>query len=374
MSIFISKIGAGEIEKAVFKALDGLNYFPKQEKILIKPNIVNEFKPQEPYITNYRVVKGIILYLQDKGFKDITVGEAPINRNTGIVFSMSGYKGMCDSLGVKLIDLETAPQKKVTWKFGEISLPELVFLSEYINVPKLKTHIQTTVTLGLKNQKGLLGLATKRRFHQNLHENIAQLALCIKPALTVVDAIDGVEGNGPGRMGQVVSDINLIIAGTKFLAVDAVTSTIMGFNPAKIKHLAIAKEIGLGEFDDEILGERIEEIKMHFSPPTNSYKLFNIHYYWDDKTCSGCSGILGDLKRKVLKNPYYLVNLFFCGFLSRLDLLMGNIDNLPFDHGVVVCVGNCAQKAAERYKGIYIPGCPPNPEEILKKIKPFWKR
>ena len=371
MSIIIKRIANNKIEKTVFEALQGLQYIPKQDRVFIKPNLASAFKPESPFITNYRVVKGAIIYLKEKGIKDITVREAPLDKDADLVFSMSGYKNMCKKLGVKIFDLETAHRKKVNWKFGELLLPEIVLNSEYINIPKIKTHLQTTVTLGLKNQKGLLDLATRRRFHQNLHENIAALAACIKPRISVVDATAGIEGNGPGKMGKIVPKINLIIAGTDLLAVDAVTSIIMGFDPEKIKHLVLAKDMGVGSFDDNISGESIKSVKMAFTPPSTNYRIFNVHYHWREDTCSGCVGVLGEIKKEALRNPRYLLNLLYRGFLTRIDLITGSVDNLPPNHGKVVCIGDCSYKAANKYKAVYIPGCPLSGKMALEQIRIF---
>lgn len=374
MSILIKKINNDKIEDVVFEALERLQYVPKFNRVFIKPNLAEAFRPEAPFITNYRVVKGVILYLKEKGIKDITIGEAPIRRDTDLVFSMSGYKDLCVKLGVKIIDLETAPRKKVKWKFGELLLPEIILNSEYINIPKIKTHVLTTVTLGLKNQKGLLDLATRRKFHQNLHENIAALAACIKPAITVVDATAGIQGNGPGKMGKIVSKMNLIIAGNEFLAVDVITSIIMGFEPEKIKHLTLAKGMGVGLWEDNVSGENIESIKRPFIPPSASYRIFNLHYHWCDETCSGCWGVLGEMKKEALRNPRYLLSLFFCGFLTRMDLAAGNLDSLPSGHGRIVCIGNCAGRIADKYDAIHIPGCPPSGKTVMEKIQFFKNR
>lgn len=370
MPIIIKKI-RNEIDTAVIEALKELNYKPKKEKILIKPNIVNPCPPNSPYITSVHAVRGIIQYLKNIGIKDITIGEGPINNNPQLAFDSSGFNEMCRNENVALLDFNKTDYIKVPWYRGEVLIPKIVLESEYINVSKMKTHIQTTVTLGLKNNKGVLRLADKRKFHlNNLHESIANLATIIPVSLSVIDASTAVEGNGPGRTGKTVSDMNLIIAGTNLLATDLLAAQIMGIDIKNVKHLSIAQEMNyFPKLEEEkIIGETIDSVKRKFLLPTSYEKMFNIYYWWDDNTCSGCSGILGDMKKKAQFNPYYLMRLFLFGFLNRLDIITGKMKLPPSNHGKVVCIGTCTKHLAEEYGFIYVAGCPPQPEEALKKI------
>ncbi len=363
MGIAIQRVEKS-VSFAVQQALKTVNYQPGKNKFFIKPNIVNPFLPHEPYITNPQVVAGIIDYLQDKGFEDIIVGEGPVGFNVAEIFRYSGYERMCAEKNVGLVNLEKARRVAVQ----DIMLPVLALEREYINVAKLKTHIQTTVTLGMKNQKGLLNTKTKRLFHKNLHENIARLASAITPALTVIDAVNGVEGNGPGRMGAPVNNINLIIAGQNMLEVDMVGAALMGFDWRQVKHLGKAHELGMGEFPAAIAGAGLDQVIRKFAGPTGFQKFHNIYYWWTDTTCSGCSCLLGDMKAIALKKPYYLSRLFLNGFIRRLDLLTGHIENCPPDHGKVICIGECTRRIAQKNNFIWIKGCPPKPLKILERI------
>jgi len=352
------------IKTAVYDALTAINYEPAKEKIFIKPNIVNPFLPDEPYITNPLVVAAIIDYLKNRGYHDIVVGEGPVGFEVKEIFEVCGYRQMCEEKKVGLVDLEKTKRIKI----NDIELPAYAIEREYINVAKLKTHLQTTVTLGLKNQKGLLKMKTKRIFHRDLHNNIVRLAQAITPDLTIIDALNGVEGNGPGRMGSEVKGLNLLLAGRNMLSVDMVGAALMGFDWQEVRHLKKAHEQGLGDYPKEVIGEQLAQVARKFKQPTNFQKFFNIYYWWTDTTCSGCSCLLGDMKVIALKNPYYLFRLFLNGFLRRLDLLTGHIINCPPNHGKVICIGECTRKIAQKHGFIWIKGCPPKPIDILKRI------
>jgi len=121
----------------------------------------------------------------------------------------------------------------------------------------------TTVTLSLKNMMG--ALASKGSMHtRSLSEKISDLASILRPSLSVVDGIIASEGHETS--GNPV-EMNLLIAGTDPVAVDAVGAAVMGISPRDVKHLRLAEEKGLGTCDLEeitILGEPIEKVKRKF--------------------------------------------------------------------------------------------------------------
>jgi uncharacterized protein (DUF362 family) len=138
-----------------------------------------------------------------------------------------------------------------------------------ISVPKLKLHRLATVTLGIKNMMG--ALASKGGMHNGkLNENIADLASALKPSLTVIDGI--IAGEGHETSGNPV-EMNLVIAGTDPVAVDAVGAAVMGISPANVKHLVLAEKKGLGTCHlekIEVIGEPIEKVKRNFRKSLSS--------------------------------------------------------------------------------------------------------
>lgn len=369
MRLTVKKV-KGDIGSSVRSLLGSLDYNPVGHDVFIKPNIVDAFKPDSPYITNPRIVDALIDYLREKGAKNIVVGEGPVGRDVEKIFRVSGYERMCKSKNVELLNLDDA--KRV--KHNGIMLPKVAIYSEYINVAKLKSHIQTTVTLGLKNQKGLLRLEDKRAYHRDwgkvghrsLHENIASLASVIKPALTIVDALNGVEGNGPGPTGAKVDGINLLVASYDIVAVDTVCTKIMGIDANSVKHIRLADKAGVGSIKDG-LDYEIDAFKK-FELPTRFHRTFNAYYWWDDTTCSGCSQLMGDLKSKAMSSPGPLYKLFNYGVLRRVDFVTANLDKPPVGHGRIICIGACSKKFADKYGFEWIPGCPPKVEEIFDKL------
>jgi uncharacterized protein (DUF362 family) len=369
LAVIIKKIKNSIIE-AVIEMLSRLNYIPKKKKVFIKPNIAIPTWPSSPYITNPKVVAGVIEYLKSMNIKDIKVGDGPVPIGFGVeeTYKVCGYHEMCMERKAELINLDILNRKKISckenWDF-ELNLPSLLYDHEYINIAKLKTHYQTGVSLGLKNQKGLLSPEDKNIFHKNLHENIAKLACLVRPELTVIDGTNALEGNGPADMGEEIENLNLLMAGTDFLAADELACHVMGINPAGIKHLELAGKYGLKSLDKEkILGESLEKVKRNFQTPTINWKRGNLYYWWSDYTCSKCSLIEGELIEKLEEIPEETLNK-----MAPLALITGppktkiplNID--------IYGIGKCAAFYCKKNGYKYIDGCPPNKDKIMKFLK-----
>ena len=141
-------------------------------------------------------------------------------------------------------DVDVPKGKQMTRaKVHELLLGADVFL----NVPILKHHSSSRVTIGLKNS---MGVVWDRGFwHQNdLHQCIADFGSYRKPDLTIVDAYYVMKQNGP--RGVSLSDVLIMksqILGTDPVAVDAAAAKLYGVNPRDIPHIAYAEQMGLGK-------------------------------------------------------------------------------------------------------------------------------
>jgi uncharacterized protein (DUF362 family) len=124
----------------------------------------------------------------------------------------------------------------------------------------------TGVTLSLKNMMG--ALASKGCMHNgNLSKNITDLASILRPSISVVDGI--IAGEGHETSGNPV-EMNLVIAGTDPVAVDAVGAAVMGISPNDVNHLLLAEKKGLGTCNLQkitVLGESIEKVGKKFRKP-----------------------------------------------------------------------------------------------------------
>ena len=122
-----------------------------------------------------------------------------------------------------------------------------------ISLPKFKTHGLTVMTGAIKNSYGILPGAQKARLHglagspPRFHQVIVEVFRQRVPDLFIMDAVVGMEGNGPASSD--LREIGLVLAADNAVAMDAVVARMMGLDPGRLRFLQIARELGLGEFD-----------------------------------------------------------------------------------------------------------------------------
>jgi uncharacterized protein (DUF362 family) len=250
------------IESDVARALS------RKKPVLIKPNYINAKPPSTGVTTDGRVVEGVVRFLREHNYAKVIIGEGSGFGETFEAFKVAGLDSVAERWGVRLVDLnkdefvEVEPPDPLSLK--KVRVAKTALDSQIVSVPKLKPHRIATVTLSLKNMMG--ALASKGSMHTglSLSENIADLASLLRPCLSVVDGIVASEGHETS--GNPVQ-MDLVIAGTDPVAVDAIGSEVMGIRPSDVKHLVFAEKKGLGTCSlDQItvLGAPIENVRKKF--------------------------------------------------------------------------------------------------------------
>jgi uncharacterized protein (DUF362 family) len=258
----------------VFKALDLIDYktaLQGKDKVLIKVNFITTKTWDTGATTDPIVVEAILQKLAQLSVKPYVVESDATMTNADEAFQATGMKEMCESNGVECLNLRHV-EDKVTLQIANcetldsITIPRIVTESAIISAAKLKTHMATTVTLGMKNLFGLLPDKMKAKYHlKGISNVVVDITSIIKPALTVIDGFVAMEGRGPSNGNPV--QMNLIIAGKDVVATDATGSRVMGFDPHKIKHIRRANEKGIGNIDNiNILGEKLKSVTRQFKP------------------------------------------------------------------------------------------------------------
>jgi len=266
--------GTDPVETTV-QALEAIRFdvdrvLSEKRRILVKPNYLNSKHPSTGVTTDSRVIEGVVKFLKDKcGHRDIIIGEGSGFADTFEAFRVAGVDKVAERYGIELVDLnkdefiEVSPPDPLSLK--KVKVAQTAVESTIVSVPKLKPHRITTVTLSLKNMMGALASKGSMHVGTSLSENIADLASIMKPSLAVVDGI--VAGEGHENSGNPV-EMNLVIAGTDPVAVDAVGASVMGISPKDVKHLRLAEKKGLGTCDLEqitVLGEPIKKVQRRFN-------------------------------------------------------------------------------------------------------------
>lgn len=251
-----------------------------EKPVLIKPNYINSRHPSTGITTDSRVIEGIVKFLKERKIEEIIIGEGSGFGDTFEAFKVAGVDAVAERYGVKLVDLnkdefvEVNPPNPLS--LGKVKVAKTALESIIISVPKLKPHREAMVTLSLKNMMG--ALATKGIMHGglSLSKNIVDLASVLKPSLAVIDGI--IAGEGHETSGNPI-EMDLVIAGTDPVAVDAVGAAVMGIEPTEVKHLVLAEKKGLGTCNLEqitVLGENIEKVKRKFNRSLSSKLLVHL--------------------------------------------------------------------------------------------------
>lgn len=239
---------------------------PMGKPVLVKPNYITADHPSTGVTTDSRVVEGVIMFLKKHNVANIIIGEGSGLADTFEAYRVAGLNAVAERWGVKLVDLnrgefiEVKPLNPLALERVRIS--KIALESTVISVAKLKPHRMAYVTLSLKNLMGVI--SPKGIMHGNLSRKIVDLASILKPRVAVIDGIIAGEVHETARKPV---KMNLVIAGTDPVAVDAVGAAVMGINPRTVKHLRLAEERGLGICDlkrIDVLGEPIDRVKRKF--------------------------------------------------------------------------------------------------------------
>lgn len=250
-------------DKAI-AAMGGLGRFVKKgQSVLVKPNIGWDTAPELGGDTNPQLVAHIVKQCFQAGAKEVFVFDNTCD-NWSRCYANSGIEDAVKGAGGKVVPANTENYfKPVSIPNGkrlkEAKVHELVLSCDvFINVPILKHHSSTKVTISMKN---LMGIVWDRRYwHKNdLHQCIADFITWRKPDLNVVDAYRVITKNGPRGVSQadVVMKKSLLMS-TDIVAADAAAAKIFGVEPGEVPHIKIAHEMGVGNMNlDELNIERI---------------------------------------------------------------------------------------------------------------------
>ncbi|MFH1502976.1 MAG: DUF362 domain-containing protein [Candidatus Eisenbacteria bacterium] len=376
MSVFLSEVrkyDVAAIEAAIERGLEALGLdLEGKRTALLKPNIVMGADPKTAIVTNPVVVEALVSVLRKRGLEEISIADGPgVGLNVDEVFEVTGYRALAERLGVRLINFNTAERRERPWKYGTLGVPAVLEDADlYVNVPKLKTHGYTTVTLSIKNHKGMLCEEDKKLDHHlGLHRPLAEQAKLRPPDLVVLDGVVGIEGDGPLNGRPVRAGI--FAMGTNMLEVDSAAARLVGFDPRKVKHLAIAGEEGLGSLDPELIGEAPSR---RFDPANEEYgRVMNIYSWRDCTACSMCIDSFSAGVKLATREPRYwftlVPKLAFWGVFGKLHIIQGREAKLPNVPGRVICLGRCTAELAKREGLVHLPGCPPSARDVAESLR-----
>jgi len=267
--------------KKSIELLGGLeDKIEKDARVLIKPNLVYGARYETGTTTNPAVLKTLVelirpitknVALIESNFGIVPIPESPmpIFKEVEKVFDLPEYSPV-KKLGVRFLNLSREKQEwlKLTDNkiLDKIRVPKALYEgATLVNVPTLKSHGITTVTLGLKNLYGLIPRPpVRRRLHDAISSVLSDLAQLFSSIFTIIDGSVGMEGP-VSCLGAPVGS-NLMISSWDIVAADSVGTRVMGYDPKTIDHIVGAAKRGVGHLDDiEVRGEAIEKVRRRFN-------------------------------------------------------------------------------------------------------------
>jgi len=288
--IAIQKIADDEVKSAIFSALEMINAKELMVKegmtVLLKPNLLSAKKPEQAATTHPKVVQAVIQWVKQFNPAKIYVCDSSGGgfkpKTTENAIKVSGLLAVCDEEGEDVICVPFEATEREIYKVDNPleldEFPSSRLLKEadlIINLPKIKTHGQCTLTCCIKNMFGTILRTNKAKAHaqfptiDRFTSALTDIYSVSNPQLTVIDGYLGMEGNGPGSGDPVKLD--LILAGYDGIALDTTVCKIIEIPVDDVKYLAFGEKKGLGTTDlskIEFLGEKIENVKRKFKLPS----------------------------------------------------------------------------------------------------------
>jgi uncharacterized protein (DUF362 family) len=268
VGLFAAPTYQADLSDIIYRGMGTLGVRVHGKRILLKPNLV-EYERETCINTHPLVVAGAIEALRRAGAASVVVGEGPGHRrDLEYLLVASGLFEHLRELKAPIVDLNHDDVRSVAlrrWYSGmrSLHLPVSVLDADLVvSVPKLKTHHWAGMTCGMKNLFGCVPGAVygwpKNLLHQvGIDESIVDLNATIRPGLTIVDAIVGMEGDGPIKGSP--HPLGFIAMGTDTAAVDATCARAIGLDPEKLRYLERASHF-LGNVTPDRVRQRGESI------------------------------------------------------------------------------------------------------------------
>jgi len=376
----------------------GLDHLPANARVFIKPNIVFWTRavafPKWGVITTSRVVEDVIILLKERGIDDITIGEGTVTMQPkdlatpAHAFETLGYGKLKQKYGIKFMNIFERPFEKVDLGDGVVlRFNTDVLASDFlVNLPVMKAHNQTVVSLGIKNLKGLIDIPSRKKCHtmtpgKDLHFWVSKLANKMPPMFTLQDGIYTNE-RGPGPDGKLRRS-NLLVASADVLSADLVGAAVLGYSPGQVPHIAhaAAHHGRPADFADiEVAGETIDSVaRFHehnfeyretrdaiLPTPLVKQGLKGVYYRkYDLSMCTYCSGINGLMIAAIRfawkGQPW-----------DDVEILTGKSMQPTPGKKKTILLGKCIYQAhkdnPDIQEAIPIKGCPPRPREMLEAL------
>ncbi|HEY5557936.1 DUF362 domain-containing protein [Acetobacterium sp.] len=334
-----------EVYQAVKEAIQRIGFvIPEHKTVLIKPNLLTQNRPEQHTITHYSLIDALCRILSEKNC-EILIGDSISFYQQGLTrkaFATSEIDVVANKYGATLIAFEEEQVVRITRdirSLKELYVPKILLEADMvIDACKLKTHGSLRLSGAIKNMFGCLPGGYKQKIHRwlddefELSDVFMDIHRVVKPALSIMDAIVGLDG-GPTALGRPVK-VSRIIASSNAVALDVIVAKMIGYDPEKLPILLQAKKRGMIEnFEDiQVLGE-IGPIKFKKLVKKDLNRIFNkdsifvkdtyVDLSIDDSKCTrhksciyACPvDAIKEVDGKIVLDTSVCINCYYCTFV-----------------------------------------------------------
>ena len=260
--------GIEEAAHRVIEQVGGMESVIRGAKIaVLKPNFVAGRNGATGSTTSFALLKAVAEEVRACGAEPVLCETPGTEFDRDATYTILGVEKFCEENGIRIlrvdpeggeadwVELRPAGAKKL----HRYRMPRILQEARLINLPVLKTHVVSTMTLSMKNSMGILPRPDRRSMHTfGIDQCIVDMNLGIKPDLNIVDGSVGQDGEGPLYGDK--ADLQVLVAGRGTLAVDLACCQAVGVKPRDIPHLKLALE-QLGKPSWQTVGEDVGVIK-----------------------------------------------------------------------------------------------------------------
>ncbi|HIK27849.1 MAG: DUF362 domain-containing protein [Oscillatoriaceae bacterium SKW80] len=222
----------------------------KGDRVLLKPNLLTGSRPTKECVTRREIVYCVAKMVQEVGGKPF-IGDSPAFGSARGVAAANGYLPLIEELNLPIVEFRGKRYETVSEEFNHLLLSkEAMEADVIINLPKLKSHVQLTMTMGVKNLFGCVPGKMKAWWHMEAGKDSARFgqmlvetALWINPDLTILDGIIAHEGNGPSNGSP--RFLGILGASQNVFALDRAILEILKIDPQRVPTAAASMRLGL---------------------------------------------------------------------------------------------------------------------------------
>ncbi|MCL1467025.1 DUF362 domain-containing protein [Argonema galeatum] len=227
-----------------------VSFVKRGDRVLLKPNLLTGARPTKECVTRPELVYCVAKMVQEAGGKPF-LGDGPAFGSALGVAKANGYLPLINELNLPIVEFHGKRYETVSEQFNHLLLSkEAMDADAVINLPKVKSHVQLTMTMGVKNLFGCVPGKMKAWWHMEagkdanrFGEMLVETARAINPDLTILDGIIGHEGNGPS--GGEPRFLGILGASQDVFALDRSILSILNVDPSLVPTVAASQRLGL---------------------------------------------------------------------------------------------------------------------------------